>query len=94
MIPVHRLTHPESAIWLNPDLIQQIEQTPDTVISLTNGTRLLVDEEPAQILELVRVWRATVVALAAQPGALDHPALVSPASAPPPLKSVPTLPIT
>jgi flagellar protein FlbD len=67
VIPVHRLTHPESPVWLNPDLIQLIETTPDTVISLTNGTRLVVDEDPEAILELVRVWRATVVALAARP---------------------------
>ena len=67
MIPVHRLTHPESPVWLNPDLIQLIETTPDTVISLTNGTRLVVDEDPEAILELVRLWRATVVALAARP---------------------------
>jgi flagellar protein FlbD len=86
VIPVHRLTHPECPLWLNPDLIQQIEKTPDTVISLTNGTRLVVDEEPGQILELVRVWRATVVALAADPGLLDE--------APARLKSVPVVPIT
>jgi flagellar protein FlbD len=86
VIPVHRLTHPECPLWLNPDLIQQIEETPDTVISLTNGTRILVDEEPAQILELVRAWRATVVALASKPGFLDD--------APARLKSVPDLPIT
>ena len=86
MIAVHRLTHPESPLWLNPDLIQQIETTPDTVISLTNGTRLVVDEDPAEILDLVRNWRATVVALAAFPGMLD--------TAPARLKSVPDLPIT
>jgi flagellar protein FlbD len=66
VIPVHRLTHPESPVWLNPDLIQLIEKTPDTVISLTNGQRFVVDEEPAEILERVREWRATVVALAAR----------------------------
>ena len=87
MIPVHRLTHPEAPIWLNPDLIQQIEQTPDTVVSLTNGTRLLVDEQPAQILELVRLWRASVVAMAAQPGLLEPREVGR-------LKSVSNLPIT
>ena len=86
MIAVHRLTHPECPLWLNPDLIQQIEQTPDTVILLTNGTRLVVDEEPAEVLELVRRWRATVIATAAHPDLLDE--------APARLKSVPDLPIT
>jgi flagellar protein FlbD len=77
VIPVHRLTHPESPIWLNPDLIQLIEQTPDTVVSLTNGTRLVVDEEPAEILELVRTWRAAVIATAARPDLLEQPGLKS-----------------
>jgi flagellar protein FlbD len=86
VIAVHRLTHPECPLWLNPDLIQQIEQTPDTVILLTNGTRLVVDEEPREILELVRRWRAAVVALAARPDVLE--------AAPAQLKSVPDLPIT
>jgi len=86
VIAAHRLTQPECPLWLNPDLIQQIEQTPDTVILLTNGTRLVVDEEPAAILELVRRWRATVVAMAADPGVLED--------APAKLKSVPDLPIT
>jgi flagellar protein FlbD len=86
VIAVHRLTHPECPLWLNPDLIQQIEQTPDTVILLTNGTRLVVDEHPAEILELVRLWRATVVAMAASSDVLGE--------APAKLKSVPDLPIT
>ena len=91
MIAVHRLTHPECPLWLNPDLIQQIETTPDTVILLTNGTRLVVDEDPAQILELVRRWRATVVAMAAHPEVLGD-VLID--GAPAKLKSVPDLPIT
>jgi flagellar protein FlbD len=86
VIAVHRLTHPECPLWLNPDLIQQIETTPDTVILLTNGTRIVVDEQPAAVVELVRRWRATVVALAANAEVLD--------GAPAKLKSVPDLPIT
>ena len=87
MIAVHRLTHPECPLWLNPDLIQQIEQTPDTVISLTNGTRLVVDEEPAQILELVR-------ALARDRHRHGRPAGRPGRWRPAQLKSVPDLPIT
>jgi flagellar protein FlbD len=70
MIPVHRLTHPETPVWLNPDLIQMVETTPDTVISLTNGARLVVDETPEQIVQHVREWRAGVVARAADPNVL------------------------
>ena len=53
MIAVHRLTHPECPLWLNPDLIQQIDADAGHVVSCsTNGTRLVVHEEPEQILEL------------------------------------------
>jgi len=85
VIPVHRLMHSDSPIWLNPDLIQAIETTPDTVILLTNGTRFVVEEEPEAILELVRCWRAGVVALAAGLELVKGPE---------PLKSVAPLPIT
>jgi flagellar protein FlbD len=67
MIPVHRLSHPDTPVWLNPDLIQLVETTPDTVVALTNGARLVIQESPAEIVQLVRGWRASVVALAATP---------------------------
>ena len=34
MIPLHRLTHPDDPVYINPDLIQMIEATPDTVVTL------------------------------------------------------------
>jgi flagellar protein FlbD len=67
MIPVHRLSHPDVPVWLNPDLIQLVETTPDTVVALTNGARLVVQETPSELVRLVREWRASVVALAATP---------------------------
>jgi flagellar protein FlbD len=72
MIPVHRLTHPETPIWLNPDLIQTVETTPDTVISLTNGARLVVDETPERVVALVREWRAGILQRAASPDAVKN----------------------
>lgn len=47
------LTHFGSGtrIALNVDLIEKIEETPDTVITLTNGTRYLVQETLDQIIE-------------------------------------------
>jgi len=38
---------PDEPFLLNPDLIVTVEATPDTVITLENGSRLLVDETPA-----------------------------------------------
>jgi uncharacterized protein YlzI (FlbEa/FlbD family) len=60
MIPIHRLTHPEQTLLLNPDHIQMVESTPDTVVLLASGARLVVMETPVEIADLVRTWRASV----------------------------------
>jgi len=64
MISLHRLTHPNQVFFLNPDLIATIEATPDTVVSLTNSSKFIVIEKPADILELIREWRAGILARA------------------------------
>jgi flagellar protein FlbD len=58
VIVVHRLTHPEQQLWLNCDLIQTIEATPDTVISLVNASKLVVIETPEEVVAAIRAWRA------------------------------------
>jgi flagellar protein FlbD len=61
MIPVHRLTHPENPIHVNPDLIQTIESTPDTVVTMTNHAKFVVAESAAEISDLICAWRASIV---------------------------------
>jgi flagellar protein FlbD len=61
MIPLHRLTHPETVFFVNPDLILTVESTPDTVITLTTAAKLLVNEKPFQIAGLIREWRASIL---------------------------------
>jgi flagellar protein FlbD len=61
MIILHRLTHPEHELYLNPDQVLSIEATPDTVISLLNGTKYLVCETPDEVISLVRDWRASIL---------------------------------
>lgn len=61
MIALHRLTHPNQVVFLNSDLIQTIEATPDTVISLTNGSRLVVNEKPYEVIGLIRDWRSSII---------------------------------
>jgi flagellar protein FlbD len=51
MIPVTRLDG--SPQLLNVDLIVTIERTPDTLIALTTGDRVLVRESPEQLLERI-----------------------------------------
>ena len=60
MIPIHRLTHPNAPTLLNADQIQTVESTPDTVIALVGGAKLVVMETPAEIVGLVREWRASI----------------------------------
>jgi flagellar protein FlbD len=65
MIIVHRLTHPDAPLYINPDQIQLVEANPDTVVTLINGSRFVVGETPEQVAALVRTWRASIVSEAA-----------------------------
>ena len=47
---------------LNPDLIERADCTPDTVITLVNGTKYVVHESLAELAGLVRDFRAAVLA--------------------------------
>ena len=60
MIHVTRLNH--TPVVLNSDLIEQIETTPDTVISLTTGQKIMVLESTEEIVDLVRRFRQSIIA--------------------------------
>jgi flagellar protein FlbD len=62
MIHLHRISQPDHELYVNPELIQTVEANPDTVISLTNGSKFVVAETPAEVARLVRDWRAGIVA--------------------------------
>lgn len=47
---------------LNPDLIELIDSTPDTVITLTTGRKLIVKESRQEIKNLVLSYRRAVYA--------------------------------
>ncbi len=42
---------------INDDLIEFIETTPDTIISLTDGKKIMVRETPDEIIERVAAFR-------------------------------------
>jgi flagellar protein FlbD len=77
MIVVTRLNGPPVA--LNCDLIERAEATPDTVITLLDGTKYVVQESLDEVINRIQAFRATVIALAQrldlEPIALDHPTL-------------------
>jgi flagellar protein FlbD len=61
VIRLHRLAHPDEDFRLNPDLILSIEATPDTVVTLTTHSKLIVSECPEEVVELIRAWRASIL---------------------------------
>lgn len=61
MITVTRLNGP--AFALNPDLIERVEGTPDTVITLVDGTKYVVRESVDELIQSVRESKAAVIAL-------------------------------
>jgi flagellar protein FlbD len=59
MIEVTRLNHAQ--IVLNSDLIELIEITPDTVITLTTGQKILVLEPASVIMKRVIEFRRSIL---------------------------------
>lgn len=55
MITLTRLNDIE--FYLNPDLIELIEETPDTVISLANGRKFVVLEKADEIVDKIIEYR-------------------------------------
>lgn len=49
-----------SPILINADLIESIEQTPDTVLSFLNGHKLLVRDAPADLVQRVIEYKRAV----------------------------------
>ncbi|MGQ9615724.1 MAG: flagellar FlbD family protein [Spirochaetota bacterium] len=43
--------------WLNPHLIETLERTPDTTITLITGKKLVVKEAPQEILREIIEYR-------------------------------------
>ncbi|MBE3579244.1 MAG: flagellar FlbD family protein [Caldanaerobacter subterraneus] len=61
MIYVTRLNDEEFVV--NADLIEFIEKTPDTVISLTTGKKIVVKETPEEVIERVIQYKRKIFAI-------------------------------
>lgn len=68
MIRLTRLSGHE--FWLNSDLIQHLESTPDTVVTLIDGHRVVVRESPEDVQVRHIAFRASILSAAAA-GPLD-----------------------
>jgi flagellar protein FlbD len=53
-----------SVFALNPDLIQRVDSTPDTVVTLVDGAKFVITESLTETVELALGFRARVVATA------------------------------
>ncbi len=60
MIVLHRLGRPGAPLHLNAGLVLTVEACPDTVVTLTTGARVVVEESPAEVVEAVRDWHASI----------------------------------
>ncbi len=49
-----------SKLYLNAELIQTVEGTPDTVITLTNNVKIVVRESPKTVIEKIITYQRLV----------------------------------
>jgi flagellar protein FlbD len=62
VILVHRLRG--EPMFVNADLIESVEMTPDTVLTLVDGRRIIVDEAPEVVVDRVVDFRASLLLFA------------------------------
>lgn len=72
MITLTRLSG--SVFVLNSDLIERIDSTPDSVVTLIDGKKYVVSESLEEIVDAVRAYRGEVVAFGAQLAESAHEA--------------------
>ncbi|VBB08089.1 flagellar [Lucifera butyrica] len=61
MIKLTRLKSGDHDFVLNADLIETIEETPDTVISLTSGKKIIVEESMDEVVRRVMDYRRALM---------------------------------
>ena len=64
MIELTRLNG--SRMVLNSDLIKTAEASPDTMLTLINGEKLIVREEPDEVVDRVLAYRARLLSTVAE----------------------------
>lgn len=61
MIDVTRMNGKQ--FTLNSDLIETIEETPDTVLALTTGKKIIVKESRQEVKNLVKLYRKEIFSI-------------------------------
>ncbi|ROP66061.1 flagellar protein FlbD [Curtobacterium sp. PhB130] len=62
MIVVTRLNG--SGFAVNPDLVERIQETPDTTLIMVDGAKYIVRESMAEVIERIAAYRARIVTMA------------------------------
>lgn len=70
MIALTRLNGSRFAV--NSDLIERIDAAPDTVLTLVDGTKYVVSEGLDEVIESIRAFRASVVAVSGNDPVVEH----------------------
>jgi flagellar protein FlbD len=81
-----------SVFVLNSDLVERVDATPDSVITLVDGKTYVVADSLDEIIDAIRTYRSEIIAVSTH--LADLPPLQAPVPAPPdrPLASVASLP--
>lgn len=61
MIKLTRLDKSRSQIVVSADLIETLEATPDTVVTLTTGKKFMVQEAVDEVMEKVVEYRRRII---------------------------------
>jgi len=69
MIPVTRLNG--NKFYINALLIETVEQTPDTMITLTTGKKYIVIEHSSDVIRSIRHYLRSIGIMAAMHGQAD-----------------------
>ena len=60
MIEVTKMTGRK--VLVNPDLIELVEETPDTVVLFTTGRKIIIKESRQEVKNLVKSYRKDIFA--------------------------------
>ena len=58
MIPVTKLDG--STYWINPHMIESMEQNPDLTVSFLSGNKIVVKDKPQELIDRIVSYRAKI----------------------------------
>lgn len=61
MILLHKIGNEKKEILVNAELIETVEEMPDTIIKLTTGKKIIVKEKKEEIIKLVVEYKRSIL---------------------------------